>query len=202
MELPLFPLNAVLFPGGVLPLRIFEPRYLDMVKDCVREHSEFVVCLIESGAEVGNVAQPCKVGTACKIIDWETLSDGLLGITAQGVRRVNISQTDILNNQLLLGDVGYLQDDEDVELPEKFSEWAHLISLIMEKLGKPFSDLQLQLNSATWVGARLTEYLPFELETKQRILEIDHPLVRLEELQDSLKDIEHYYTQGNFTRDV
>lgn len=195
MELPLFPLNSVLFPGGVLPLRIFEPRYLDMVKDCVREQGEFVICLIESGQEIGNVAQPYKVGTACKIIDWETLSDGLLGITAQGIQRVSIGQISIQDNQLLFGEVNYLQDDDDEILPEKFYEWAHLVSLIMDKLGKPFSDLQLQLDSATWVGARLTEYLPFELEAKQRILEIDHPLVRLEHLQDSLNNIEHYYAQ-------
>ena len=198
MELPLFPLNAVIFPGGVLPLRIFEPRYLEMVKECVRGQSEFVICLIQSGQEVGNASQPCKVGTACQIIDWETLSDGLLGVTARGRRRVRIINTEILSNQLLQGNVEYLQEDQDQTLPEKFNEWAHLVSLIMNKLGRPFSDLQVRLDSADWVGARLTEYLPFALEAKQRILEIDHPLVRLEHLQESLDDIEKYYSRGNF----
>ena len=154
MELPLFPLNAVIFPGGVLPLRIFEPRYLEMVKECVRGQSEFVICLIQSGQEVGNASQPCKVGTACQIIDWETLSDGLLGVTAQGRRRVRIINTEILSNQLLQGNVEYLQEDQDQTLPEKFNEWAHLVSLIMNKLGRPFSDLQVRLDSADWVVAR------------------------------------------------
>ena len=197
MELPLFPLNAVIFPGGVLPLRIFEPRYLDMVKECVRDQGEFVICLIQNGQEVGEASQPCTVGTACQIIDWETLSDGLLGITAQGKRRVKITGTEVLPNQLLQGSVEYLQEDQDEILPEKFGEWAHLVSLIINKLGKPFSDQQVRLDSADWVGARLTEYLPFELEAKQRILELDHPLVRLEHLQDSLDDIEQYYAKGN-----
>lgn len=197
MELPLFPLNTVLFPGGVLPLRIFEPRYLDMVKDCVRGQSEFVVCLIQDGQEAGKAARHCNIGTACQIIDWETLSDGLLGITAMGNSRVNISSVQIQSNQLMLGDIDYLDEDRDEELPAKFDEWAHLVSLIISKLGKPFNEQQMQLDSARWVGARLTEYLPFELEAKQRILEIDHPLVRLEHLQDSLEEIEKYYAQGN-----
>lgn len=197
MELPLFPLNAVLFPGGVLPLRIFEPRYLDMVKECAREKGEFVICLIRDGREVGMAARHYKIGTACQIIDWETLPDGLLGITVRGKQRVNIGSTAVQSNQLVLGTISYLEDDQDEALPPKFSEWAHLVSLIINKLGKPFSEQQVQLESAIWVGARLTEYLPFELEAKQRILEIDHPLVRLEYLQDSLEDIEDYYTKGN-----
>ena len=198
MELPLFPLNAVLFPGGVLPLRIFEPRYLDMVKDCVREQSEFVICLIREGDEVGKAVHHCNIGTACKITDWETLPEGLLGITVQGIRRVTINSVEVQTNQLLVGNVDGLTEDQDEELPAEFNEWAHLVSLIINKLGKPFSEQQFHLNSASWVGARLTEYLPFELAAKQRILEIDHPLVRLEHLQDSLEHIEKYYTKGNF----
>ncbi len=197
MELPLFPLNTVLFPDGILPLRIFERRYLDMVKDCAREQGEFVICLIKNGQEAGKVAELCQVGTACQIIDWETMSDGLLGITVQGRFRVEISETRILPNQLLLGTVKQLDEDLDQPLPVQFNEWAHLISLIIKRMGKPFSDQEERLSSASWVGARLTEYLPFELQAKQRILEIDHPLVRLEQLKDSLDSIESYYSKGN-----
>jgi len=196
MNLPLFPLNSVIFPGGVLPLRIFEPRYLDMVKDCVRDQTEFVVCLIKDGSEVG-AAKHSSVGTACQIIDWETLPDGLLGITAQGQKRVEIKTTQVQSNQLLVGDIEYLSEFEDESLPAKFDEWAHLIAVIIKELGKPFDEQAQELASAHWVSARLTEFLPFELEQKQRILEIDHPLVRLEHLQDVLKDIEYYYSQGN-----
>lgn len=198
MNLPLFPLNSVIFPGGVLPLRIFESRYLDMVKDCVRDQSEFVICLIKDGREVGAAAKHRSIGTACQIIDWETLPDGLLGVTAQGKRRVEIIKTQTMPNQLLIGDIEYLYEFEDESLPAKFDEWAHLISVIIGELGKPFDEQAQDLESAHWVSARLTEFLPFELDQKQRILEIDHPLVRLEHLQDVLKDIEYYYSQGNF----
>ncbi len=198
MNLPLFPLNSVIFPGGVLPLRIFEPRYLDMVKDCSRQQSEFVICLIKDGGEVGTAAKHQNVGTACKIVDWETLPDGLLGVTAKGQSRVEIHNTEVQDNQLLIGEVEYLEEDADEVLPQKFEEWAHLISVIIQELGEPFNQQIQNLQSAHWVAARLTEYLPFELDQKQRILEMDHPLVRLENLSDSLKDIEYYYSQGNF----
>lgn len=197
MNLPLFPLNSVIFPGGVLPLRIFEPRYLDMVKECVRNQSEFVICLIKDGREVGAAAKHRSVGTACQIVDWETLPDGLLGITAQGAKRVEIKNTEVMSNQLLIGEVEYIAEMDDEILPVKFDEWAHLISVIIEELGKPFDAQSKELTSARWVGARLTELMPFELEQKQKILEIDHPLVRLEQLQDVLKDIEYYYSKGN-----
>ncbi|MDW3096420.1 MAG: LON peptidase substrate-binding domain-containing protein [Gammaproteobacteria bacterium] len=198
MNLPLFPLNSVIFPGGVLPLRIFESRYLDMVKDCSRHETEFVICLIKDGSEVGAAARHLSIGTACRIVDWETLPDGLLGVTAQGQSRVEIRSTQVQDNQLLMGEVDYLQEDTDEVLPQKFEEWANLISVIIQELGEPFNKQIQNPQSAHWVAARLTEYLPFELDQKQRILEIDHPLVRLENLSDALKDIEYYYSQGNF----
>lgn len=198
MKLPLFPINSIIFPDGLLPLRIFEPRYLDMVKECVRNQSEFVICLLKDGSEVGTAAKHRTIGTACQIIDWETLPDGLLGVTAQGVRRVEIINTEVQSNQLIVGSVENLHDFNDELLPAKFDEWAHLISVIIEELGKPFDEQEQKLTSAYWVGARLTELIPFELEKKQRILEIDHPLVRLEHLQEVLKDIEYYYSKGNF----
>lgn len=198
MNFPLFPLNSVIFPDGVLPLRIFESRYLDMVKECSRNQSEFVICLIKDGREVGNAAKHQDVGTSCRIIDWETLPDGLLGVTVQGQSRVQIKTTQVQANQLIIADVEYLIEDDDEALPDQFDEWANLISVLIKELGEPFSLQSQHLHSAHWVAARLTEYLPFELKQKQRILEIDHPLVRLENLRDVLMDIEYYYSQGNF----
>ena len=200
MKLPLFPLNSVLFPGGVLPLRIFEPRYLDMVKNCVKDNTEFVICLIREGKEVGQDAQHFNVGTACQIVDWETLPDGLLGVTAKGQRRVKITNPDVQSNNLLVGETESIIEEDDAELPEQFTEWAQLISIIMAKLGKPFTELERNITSSHWVAARLTEYLPFEVKVKQRILEIDHPLVRLEHLRESLNDIEHYYSNTNINK--
>lgn len=179
-----------------MPLRIFEPRYLDMVKQCVGGQAEFVICLIKDGSEIG-IAKHYKTGTACRIVDWETLPDGLLGVTAQGIQRVEINSSQVQPNQLLVGDIKRLSEFDDEPLPEEFDEWAQLLSVIIRQLGKPFNDQTQELSSARWVSARLTEYLPFELEKKQRILEVDHPLVRLKHLKDMLKDIEYYYSQGN-----
>lgn len=197
MKLPLFPLNSVLFPDGVLPLRIFEPRYLDMVKECARHNAEFVICLIKQGRETGRVTEHYSVGTACKIIDWETLPDGLLGVTTQGVRRVQILSTEEKENHLLIAETTSIDEEPDEDLPARFTEWGQLLEDIITKLGKPFSQQDLSLNSADWVGARLTELLPIDTDIKQRILEIDQPLIRLEHLHDSLKDIEYYYSRGN-----
>ena len=196
-KLPLFPLRSLVFPGGVLPLRIFEARYLDMVKRCARDQGEFVICLIRQGDDTDAAPQHYNVGTACKIIDWEAMPDGLLGITVEGVARVSIGHTYTQPDQLLMGDVEYIDEEQDQRLPEKFTEWSDLIIKIMHRLGSPFDQLKVQEDSAFWVGARLTEYLPFELDIKQRILEIDQPLVRLEQLQDSLEKIEYYYSKGN-----
>jgi Lon protease-like protein len=197
--LPVFPLQTIVFPGGVLPLRIFEARYLDMVKSCVRDQGEFIICMIKRGDESGELDQHYNIGTACKIIDWEAMSDGLLGITVEGTARVKIGPTQVQPDQLIVGEVTYLQEEQDQLLPEKFTEWSDLIIKIMKKLGSPFDRLEIQATSAFWVGARLAEYLPFELDMKQRILEIDQPLVRLEHLHDSLQKIEYYYSKGNLS---
>ena len=199
VTLPVFPLQTIVFPGGVLPLRIFETRYLDMVKNCVRDQGEFIICLVKRDDESGGLDQHYNIGTACKIIDWEAMSDGLLGITVEGTARVEIGSSQVQPDQLIVGEVDYLQEEQDQPLPEVFTEWSDLIIKIMKKLGSPFDRLEVQATSAFWVGARLTEYLPFELDIKQRILEIDQPLVRLEHLHDSLQKIEYYYSKGNLS---
>ena len=94
-ELPLFPLNSVIFPGGALPLRLFEPRYLDMVKDCMRNEHGFGIALIKNGQESGQAADVYKTGTECRIGDWETLPDGLLGITAYGETKIYTSALEL-----------------------------------------------------------------------------------------------------------
>src|SRR5215213_566751 len=103
MEFPLFPLNTVIFPGGMLPLRIFEPRYLDMVSNCLRNDTGFGVCLIKRGRETGQPAEIFTIGTLCKIVDWATLPDGLLGVTAQGERKIKVMASRVQSDHLLVG---------------------------------------------------------------------------------------------------
>lgn len=198
MRLPIFPLNTVIFPRGCMPLRIFEARYLDMVKHCVKENSSFVVCLIRSGREVSAPASFYPLGTECEITDWETTPEGLLGITVVGRHRVEVSSPQIAPDNLITADIVRTEEMPDQPLPDSFGEWRDLLRQIMQKLGSPFTDLQADYESADWVGARLIEYLPIELAKKQQLLRLDHPLVRLEHLNDCLEDIEYYQKAGKF----
>ena len=188
--LPLFPLNTVIFPGGALPLRIFEPRYLDMVKDCVRNDHGFGIALIKNGKEAGKAADVYKTGTECRIDDWETLSDGLLGITAYGERKFHIETTHVEANQLLMGQVQHLDQEPDLELPEEFELMRTMLQGIITQIGKPYTNLPAHYEQAGWVGARLTELLPLQLVTKQRLLEIDDHIVRLYHLKEAMQELE------------
>ena len=140
-ELSLFPLNSVVFPGGALPLRLFEPRYLDMVKDCMRNEHGFGVVLIKNGKEAGQAAEVYETGTECRIADWETLPDGLLGITVYGETKIHIEDTHIQANQLLVGQVQCLVADSDVDLPEEFEAMRGLLQKVITQVGKPYTTL-------------------------------------------------------------
>ncbi len=135
MRIPLFPLNTVLFPGGTLTLRIFEPRYLRMVSDCLANQRPFGVCLIRSGREVGSIAEPFGIGTLAHIVDWEQRQDGLLGITARGDRRFSIGQTEADAQQLLHADVTLLEPDAATPLAPEFRPLAELLQRIHDQLG-------------------------------------------------------------------
>ena len=199
MQLPLFPLNLVIFPAGILPLRIFEPRYLQMVRDCAKNQQEFVVCSLGENQTLKQAAESSWVGTACEIIDFETMPDGLLGITARGTRRVMISEPTQDANELILVTTETIPEEPDESLPDSFLEWSKIIPLITQKMGGAYANQEHKLASAQWVGARMAEYLPFELAHKQRILEIDYPLIRLNYLQDILQEAEYYLSKGNLS---
>ena len=197
MQLPIFPLKLVIFPEGILPLRIFEPRYLQMVRDCAKNQQEFVVSSLDEKQTLNQSPDSSWVGTACQIIDFETMPDGLLGITARGTRRVMISKPDQQANALILASTETISEEPDSSLPDSFLEWSKILPLITKKRGGSYASQEHKLDSAHWVGARLAEYLPFELAHKQRILEIDYPLIRLEYLQDILQEAEYYTFKGN-----
>lgn len=120
-ETPLFPLNAVLFPGSTLGLRIFELRYIDMVRECARTDGQFGVCLIMDGQESGEPALPAAVGTLAHIIDFDTMPDGLLGISVTGRSRFRVQKTRIRGNGLVIGEVRQWPDEPGVEVPVEFS---------------------------------------------------------------------------------
>jgi Lon protease-like protein len=185
---PLFPLNTVLFPGGPLPLRIFEPRYLAMVSRCLRDDGEFGVVLITSGAEAGD-ASIATSGTLARIVDWYQGPDGLLGVTARGTRRFRLHRVGRQADGLYLGDVTLLADEPAVPLPAEFAPLARLLESIMDELTTLYAGIDRRLDDATWVGQRLAEILPLPPPEKQACLEAAHPLDRLRLLKPLLRSV-------------
>ncbi len=178
----------MIFPGGALPLRIFEPRYLDMIKDCMRNEHGFGIVLIKQGNEAGTVADVYNTGTECRIEDWQTLPDGLLGITAYGEHKFDIEKTHIESNQLLVGQIQHVEPQADPTLPEEFNEMQNLLRTIITKVGMPYTGLAEAYDKAGWVGARLTELIPLQSVIKQRLLEIDDHIVRLYHLKEAMQE--------------
>ena len=190
-RLPLFPLHSVLLPGGLLPLRIFETRYLDMVRDCLRGGEGFGVCLIEAGAEVGTPPRIYAVGTLARIIDWDQRADGLLGIVVSGERRFRLRSQETGRNGLLHAEVEWLGDpppDDAPALPEEYCELGGLLRRMVKELGAPFTLFPEEYyGRADWVANRLTELLPLAPELKQALVELDDAMQRLQRVSEILR---------------
>jgi Lon protease-like protein len=177
-RIPLFPLHSVLFPGGLLPLRIFEARYLDMVSDCLAHDRGFGVCLIREGAETGQ-ASIHEIGTLARIVDWDRLEDGLLGITGLGERRFRVIETEVRPDRLLTGAVQLLADEAPIAVPGDLAPVASLLGEVLERIGERRGAGPARLDEAGWVADRMAELLPVELELKQRLLETGDAVERL-----------------------
>ena len=182
-EIPLFPLNTVLFPGGLLPLRVFEQRYLEMAKACLRDSSPFGVCLIREGAEVGTPATHEAVGCLAHITQWDMQQLGLLQLVAQGGQRFRVLAKRIRADGLILADIEHLPEEVDAPIAEKFDACRQLLERIVAEHGERLFAKPFLLDSSAWVGARLAEVLPLPAATRQKLLELDDSAQRLEILQ-------------------
>jgi len=182
-ELPLFPLHAVLFPGGDLRLRIFEPRYLDMLRECGRRGSGFGVCLIMQGREAGTPAVPAAWGTRARIADFYSLADGLLGIQAEGESRFHVEQTRVRDNGLV---VGVVRDVAEAAGPPVAPEHGLLVTLLeslMEQAGGRHASAERALfDDSAWVAWRLAELLPIDNLVRQELLQLHDAHARLERI--------------------
>ena len=183
-ETPVFALNTVLYPGGPLPLRIFEPRYLDMVSDRLRRDAPFIVALIRSGREVGSGATTHSVGTLARIVDWNRQDDGLLGIVALGGRRARVLGTETRPDGLCVASACVLDDEPAAAVPAEHRRLAGLLRGLLDHLEPRYRHVTPRFEDASWVGYRLSELLPMPLEHKQHLLEIDDPLLRLDKLAE------------------
>ncbi len=188
-RLPLFPLNSVIFPGGLLPMKIFEARYLDLVSDCLKNNRVFGICLIKDGQEVGAPAQVHGVGTSVSIVDWEQRRDGLLGVLVHGDRRFRVLNSQVEPNGLVTAEIEFLEREKEAAIPEEFRSMSDMLKRIMDELGAPYDRLAIHYDLAGEVGARITELLPLDLGVKQSLLEMDDPLSRLFALRDAMREI-------------
>jgi len=182
IRIPLFPLHNVLFPGGVLPLRIFEPRYLEMVSTCMKSGGGFGTALILSGSEVGEAAKTYEIGSYVRIIDWTLRDDGLLGISVQSEGRFRILSSEVLPNKLLQAEVELLPEQTTQQLPSEYAVAVDLLREIIQKVGGFYAEIEPHYDDPQWVSGRLAELLPVDLIQKQHLLQLDDPLQRLERL--------------------
>jgi hypothetical protein len=185
-DIPLFPLSTVLFPGGPLALRIFEPRYLDMLGRCLQQGRGFCVVAIETGSEVG-AAETFAVGTLVEIVDWYQEPDGLLGISVVGRDRIRVRSKTRREDGLYVGQIEVLAHEPRVPLPAEHSGMADLLHKVLAPLGSRYHSVTPAYDDASWVGYRLAEVLPLPVEFKQTLLEVEDALYRLEELRRKLK---------------
>lgn len=191
---PLFPLSTVLFPDGPLPLRVFEPRYLDMVSRCLRHDEEFGVVLIVGGTDTAEV-ETSTVGTLARIIDWYQGSDGILGITAQGTRQFCLHAVSRQADGLYLGEAEPLPEMLSQPLPEEFRALSTLLASVIEDLGRLYDAVPKRYDDAAWVGCRLAEILPMPAADKQRCLEFVDPLERLQFLRPMVRPVRRVKTK-------
>lgn len=186
MEIPLFPLNTVLFPGSVLGLKIFEQRYLDMVTAALREHSHFGICLIVKGGEVGDAAEPHTIGTLASIDQADMEQLGILLTTCRGGQRFRILERRVEASGLQTATVELLPEPVGTLVPPERAGLLPLLRKIVSDVGPERMPEPHAFDDAAWVSYRLTEVLPIQNLAKQKLLELDSPLVRLEILEKYL----------------
>ena len=180
-QIALFPLKSVLFPKGRLPLQIFEQRYINMITQCLRKDEGFGVCLLKEGEEVvkpGSKQQVHRVGTYAKVVDWDQLPNGLLGVTVEGAHKFNVLDCSYDENQLLIATVRFCDTDYVGEQPLEVSPQQEVLVDLVEQLAShpAYHDLRE-------LGWRLSELVPLPLERKQALLELQDPYQRVEEIE-------------------
>lgn len=175
VEIPIFPLGSVLFPGGRLGLRIFEPRYVEMTRGCLRDGGVFGVSLIRAGYEVGQPAVPCDWGCTARIADWQMPAPDQYLLRARGENRYRIRRRWNLAGGLVMAEVEPAEPPDPMPLPRAHALLGQLLGRLVEELGPERFPQPLRMDDAAWVGYRLAEMLPVPPERQQALLELARP---------------------------
>ena len=177
--IPIFPLHAVLYPGSLLPLRIFEVRYMDMAKACLRDSSPFGICRIREGQEVGAPAVPEAIGCFARIADCDAEELGILKVTAEGFGRFRLLDSEVNKQGLIIGDVETIPEDEPAPDAEGLAASAEFLRKAITAIGTGRFREPLRFDDASWVAFRLAEILPLRMDVKQKLLELTDARLRL-----------------------
>jgi Lon protease-like protein len=184
---PIFPLSTVLFPGALLPLRIFETRYMDMAKKCLKDGSSFGICLIREGAEVGAPAVPESVGCLARIANADMEELGILKVTVEGQARFRILSSEAGKQGLVVGEIERLLPEDDAADSLHLEECAGFLRKVIAGIGTARFAEPFAYENASWVGFRLAEILPLRNDVKQKLLELRDATVRLAILHKFLR---------------
>lgn len=187
IDIPIFPLNTVLFPGGVLPLKIFEQRYLDMTKACLRDGTHFGVCLINDGQEVGTPATPAEVGTIAHIERWDMPQLGIFHLVTKGAERFRILSMETTSSGLIRGEVATLDPEPSAPVAERHGQCVEVLRQLVERFGDEHFPPPHDYTDASWVSYRLAEILPIDRFEKQRMLVANDAIARLDRVLHLLK---------------
>lgn len=193
--IPLFPLPTVLLPGGKTVLQIFEPRYLSMIKSCMKESQGFGIVLSDANAPLSVADEKdayhiASVGTLCSIVDFDIQSNGYLQITVQGNTKFHIESLSITENQIVMGQVIMIESEACKPVPEDQQHLVELMKTLAQHASVALLDLNVDLTSADQLSGRLTELLPFKNDFKQKMLELGEPLQRLKEIEAQLLSLQ------------
>ena len=186
-KLPIFPLGTVLFPGGLLPLRVFEARYVDMTRECMKRGTPFGVCLIKEGAEVGSPAMPHAIGCLAEIRDWDMQQLGVLHLKTAGTHRFRIESMQAKSDGLIQASAQPIDDDASVVVRPEFVACGAILKSILPKLPAGVIAEPYNFSDAGWLANRLAEVLPIPPVAKQRLMELGDADMRLEIIQRFLE---------------
>jgi Lon protease-like protein len=187
LDIPIFPLDTVLFPGGVLPLKIFEQRYLEMTKTCLRDGTGFGVCLINDGQEVGSPATPAEVGTIARIDKWDMPQLGIFHLMTRGTERFRILSTQTARDGLIRGAVAMLDAEPPALAAGRHAQCVEVLRQLVERFGEEHFPPPHDYADASWVSCRLAEILPIDRFEKQRMLVANDAVARLDRVLHLLK---------------
>lgn len=171
-------------------MRVFEARYVDMTRNCLRNNSPFGVCLIREGREVGAPALPHDLGCLATIVDCDTQQLGVFQLQTSGEQRFRINNRTTSSQGLILADATLIEDEPELALPDEFRNCAQLLELMLERHGDALFPKPHRLGDADWASFRLAERLPIPLSMRQQLLEMSDSLHRLTALQRLLTGVD------------